>query len=103
MVSKDAQKAIDAAQTEIDNTHAAVEEAQVAIQGAVNDKHAELLSKQEACVADVAKVRELLEEQAKQRQEEEGEARKTRGGPSTRTDGKTSRRAWWILMKQQTH
>ncbi|KAI0535768.1 hypothetical protein GGR58DRAFT_478022 [Xylaria digitata] len=69
---KDTREAIDLAQVGINNTHNAVKEAHAAIQktqGIINDKHAEHMSKQEACAADVARVRQLLEEEAKKREE----------------------------------
>ncbi|KAI1423942.1 hypothetical protein F5Y12DRAFT_797799 [Xylaria sp. FL1777] len=69
---RETRDAIDLAQVGIKSTHAAVKEAQLAIlktQDAINDKHAEQLSKQEACAADVARVRQLLEEEAKKREE----------------------------------
>ncbi|KAI0914852.1 hypothetical protein F4823DRAFT_571833 [Ustulina deusta] len=69
---KDTRDAIGMAHDSIKSTHAAVKEAQLAIQktqDAINDKHAEHLSKQEACAADVARVRQLLEEDAKKREE----------------------------------
>ncbi|KAI0432930.1 hypothetical protein F5Y09DRAFT_113286 [Xylaria sp. FL1042] len=67
---KDAHKAVDLAQQKIENAHGTVKEANKAIQNTINDKHAELLSKQAACAADVARVRELLEGEAKKREEE---------------------------------
>ncbi|KAK5628068.1 hypothetical protein RRF57_003783 [Xylaria bambusicola] len=56
----------------INLAHVSIKEAQLAIlktQGTINDNHAEQLSKQEACAADVARVRRLLEEEAKKREE----------------------------------
>ncbi|KAI1828120.1 hypothetical protein F4861DRAFT_244150 [Xylaria intraflava] len=64
--------AIDLAQASIRNTHVAINEAHLSIkktQDAIQDNHAEYLSKQRECAADVARVRQLLEEEAKQREE----------------------------------
>ncbi|KAI0863174.1 hypothetical protein F4860DRAFT_75775 [Xylaria cubensis] len=73
---KEAQKAIKETHASVTNavsyakgTHAAVKEARLAIQDTINDKHAEHMSKQEECAADIAKVRQLLEEEARQREE----------------------------------
>ncbi|TGJ79898.1 hypothetical protein E0Z10_g8869 [Xylaria hypoxylon] len=69
---KGTRDAIDLAKASIDSTHAAVKEAHAAIQktqSAIQDKHAEHMSKQEACAADVARVRQLLEEEAGKREE----------------------------------
>ncbi|KAI0486269.1 hypothetical protein F4859DRAFT_363124 [Xylaria cf. heliscus] len=61
--------AIDLAHAGIKSTHVAVKEAQLAIQDAISDKHAEHMSKQEECAAGIARVRQLLEEEARQREE----------------------------------
>ncbi|KAI0972506.1 hypothetical protein F4678DRAFT_41572 [Xylaria arbuscula] len=65
---RDAHNAVEVAHTSIKSTHAAVLAVQNA-QDVMNDKHAECLSKQEACAADVARVRQLLENEAKRREE----------------------------------
>ncbi|TRX93920.1 hypothetical protein FHL15_005302 [Xylaria flabelliformis] len=73
---KEAQKAIKETHASVANavsyakgTHVAVNEARLAIQDTISDKHAEHMSKQEECAADIAKVRQLLEEEARQREE----------------------------------
>ncbi|KAI0548308.1 hypothetical protein F4679DRAFT_326225 [Xylaria curta] len=67
--AKDTRAAIDLAHAGIKGTHVAVNEARLAIQDTISDKHAEHMSKQEECAADIAKVRQLLEEEARQREE----------------------------------
>ncbi|KAI1312516.1 hypothetical protein F5Y03DRAFT_239662 [Xylaria venustula] len=62
---RDTHNAIEVAHASIKSTHAAV----LAMEDAMNDKHAEYLSKQEACAAEVVKVRQLLETEAKRREE----------------------------------
>ncbi|KAI0505528.1 hypothetical protein F5B22DRAFT_517911 [Xylaria bambusicola] len=62
---KDTRDAVDLAQVSIKETQLAV----LKTQDTINDNHAEQLSKQEACAADVARVRQLLEEEAKKREE----------------------------------
>ena len=80
---KEAQKAmketVNSAESHVKETrdavglaHDCIKEAQLAIhktQDTINDNHAEQLSKQQACAADVARVRQLLEEEAKKREE----------------------------------
>ncbi|KAH8167300.1 hypothetical protein CIB48_g974 [Xylaria polymorpha] len=61
--------AIDLAHAGIKSTHVAVKEAHLAIQDAISHRHAEHMSKQEECAADIARVRQLLEEEARQREE----------------------------------
>ncbi|KAI1756664.1 hypothetical protein F4782DRAFT_526349 [Xylaria castorea] len=61
--------AIDLAHAGIKGTHVAVKEAHLAIQDAISDKYAEHMGKQEECAADIAKVRRLMEEEARQREE----------------------------------
>ncbi|KAI0459442.1 hypothetical protein F5B21DRAFT_302239 [Xylaria acuta] len=64
-----ARAAIDLAHAGIKSTHVAVKEGHLAIQDAISNKHAEHMSKQEECAADIARVRQLLEEEARQREE----------------------------------
>ncbi|RWA10887.1 hypothetical protein EKO27_g4208 [Xylaria grammica] len=69
---KDTRDAIDLAQASINSTHTAVKEAQAAIQKtqeAIHNGNAEHMSKQEACAVDIARVRQLLEEEVKKREE----------------------------------
>ncbi|KAI0100051.1 hypothetical protein GGR51DRAFT_377934 [Nemania sp. FL0031] len=66
--------------TQIKSTQVAIEQAHISIRGAVreavqktqdalNEKYAEHLSKQEECAADISRVRQILEEEAKKRED----------------------------------
>ncbi|KAI2629019.1 hypothetical protein GGS21DRAFT_234619 [Xylaria nigripes] len=69
---KETRDAVDLAHASIRNTHIAVNEAHLALkktQDIIQDNQAEIMNKQEACAADVARIRQLLEEEAKQREE----------------------------------
>ncbi|KAI0447395.1 hypothetical protein F4803DRAFT_321599 [Xylaria telfairii] len=52
-----------------ESTRAAIDQAHLAIQDTISHRHAEHMSKQEECAADIARVRQLLEEEARQREE----------------------------------
>ncbi|KAI3329120.1 hypothetical protein HD806DRAFT_548289 [Xylariaceae sp. AK1471] len=69
---KDTREVVDLAYAGIKNTHAAVKEAQMAIkktQDGIQENHAAHMGKHEECAADVKRVRQLLEEEAKKREE----------------------------------
>ncbi|KAI0871451.1 hypothetical protein GGS24DRAFT_60205 [Hypoxylon argillaceum] len=53
----------------IDMAHASIRSNIQKTQDVIHDKHAEQMSKQEECAADVARVRQLLEEEAKKRED----------------------------------
>ncbi|KAI0409761.1 hypothetical protein F4802DRAFT_162359 [Xylaria palmicola] len=68
--AKETREAVDLAHK---STHMALKEAQLAIlktQDMVHEKYAEHMSKQAACAADVARVRQLVEEDARKREAE---------------------------------
>lgn len=72
-------EAVDSAHASIRDTQLAVQEAQLAIQqtkGAMHDKHIEHTSRQEECAAGIARVRGLLEEEAKKREKTQQEQAK---------------------------
>ncbi|KAI1430443.1 hypothetical protein GGR50DRAFT_684891 [Xylaria sp. CBS 124048] len=57
--------AVDMARESIRSTHAAIKNTQ----DTIHDNHIELMEKQKECAAEVARVRKLLEEEARQREE----------------------------------
>ncbi|KAI1158116.1 hypothetical protein F5B18DRAFT_642442 [Nemania serpens] len=83
---KEAQKAIKETHASVNNTHDAIGLAHASIQGThlavkdaylaiqktqdvINNRHAEQMSKQEECAADVAKLRQMVEADTKKREE----------------------------------